>query len=164
MHSYIYIAHTHINTHACTGHIYCCIYTLHVRICIQRKSDLYALYAIIRPCGSHPAGLFRRVLLSEARVVLRERDCSFFAQGGERKPGHIRIPVNSQDEEGLAAIHWAAMRGLVPVPSSAARVAASCPGPVVWALCHHMRALMASGQYTCRRVPLQALGCFHCKV
>mmetsp|Transcript_59146 Transcript_59146/g.86756 ORF Transcript_59146/g.86756 Transcript_59146/m.86756 type:complete len:186 (-) Transcript_59146:51-608(-) len=34
-----------------------------------------------------------------------------FALGGERKPGHIRIPVNSQDEEGLAAIHWAAMRG-----------------------------------------------------
>ena len=38
-------------------------------------------------------------------------------QGGERKPGHQRIPVNSQDEDGLAAVHWAAMRGPYPYQS-----------------------------------------------
>ncbi|KAJ1480805.1 hypothetical protein T484DRAFT_1809452 [Baffinella frigidus] len=34
-----------------------------------------------------------------------------FTQGAERKPGHLRIAVNTQDEDGLAAIHWAAMKG-----------------------------------------------------
>ncbi|EKX36307.1 hypothetical protein GUITHDRAFT_117537 [Guillardia theta CCMP2712] len=34
-----------------------------------------------------------------------------FVQGKDRKPGHVRIAVDMQDEDGLAAVHWAAMRG-----------------------------------------------------
>ena len=55
-----------------------------------------------------------RVYSHEMHEQLRQPRPFAFAQGGERKPGHQRIPVNSQDEDGLAAVHWAAMRGALP--------------------------------------------------
>ena len=55
-----------------------------------------------------------RVFSHEMHEQLRQPRPFAFAQGGERKPGHQRIPVNSQDEDGLAAVHWAAMRGALP--------------------------------------------------
>jgi hypothetical protein len=54
-----------------------------------------------------------RVFSHEIHEQLRQPRPFAFAQGGERKPGHQRIPVNSQDEDGLAAVHWAAMRGIL---------------------------------------------------
>jgi len=44
-----------------------------------------------------------------ARLPLPRRNGA--QQGAERRPEQQRVPVNSQDNDGLAAVHWAAMRG-----------------------------------------------------
>jgi hypothetical protein len=70
----------------------------------------FSLLLLSLSCGA-PSSCSPAVPAAGAHAGMTTGCCE---QGGERKPGHPRVPVNSQDEDGLAAVHWAAMRGGQP--------------------------------------------------